>query len=485
VTRGARATARVVPLAIAVALALGGCSPRGAGPGPGLRHAQRMIELLNAGDEEAYGRFRDEAFARHDVPEATWREGFRSLRTRFGQLTITEVDSGHTNLRVHLRSERQPDARLQMELEVEPGPSRRILQVGLAVEGGATRGTDSLGIGRPAIRSGMTDRQLALALGSFLDGLAARDLFSGAIRVEIGGRLVYEAARGLASRSYEVANTTATRFRIGSITKSMVRVAVARLIEDGAIDPDAPMRCYLPGYPDPAVASRVTIRHLLEHRSGLAELRFRDMIQRANRLLRRPEDYFPYFATDPLQFAPGSRELYSNAGYIVLGAIVERVTGAPYETSLRRAVFEPAGMKDSGFHALDRVHRGVATGYWKCEGRDGPWCSNEGILEIEGTPSGGSYSTVADLSRFYHALAGGRLLPDRWSHWIFTGAWPGDEPVDRSRWHAGWAGGAEGVSAVLAERGGVLVVVLSNQDEPAGEIVGTAILDALGETEGV
>lgn len=445
-----------------------------------LQFAERMLELIGEGDIEAYARFRSEAFADTDTPEQEWRSVFEQLHEAFGALEILDVSASPREARLVTRPARLPEAVVIFEFRFEPRPPHRILEVGVAVEeAGPEARADALGITRPPLRADMAAAALATELEAYLRELAERDVLSGAVLLARNATPVFRGAYGLASRSYGVANTIETRFRIGSITKVMMRVAAAALMREGLLRADATVAEILPDYPG-SYGDRVTVRHLLDHSSGIGELRFDDFLRSPNRIFRRPQDYFVLFADAPLQFEPGSEQRYSNAGYILLGAIFEAVTGEPYERTLEQRVFAPAGMERSGFWALDRVHPGLATGYWKCQGPEGPWCGNGHLIEIEGTPSGGSYSTVDDLFVFERALAAGSLLPEDWTHWVYTGEWPGEgSDPDPSRWTPFWAGGAEGVSAVLATRGEFTVVVLSNHDEPAGELIGLAILEAL------
>lgn len=448
--------------------------------GQRLQYAERMLELIGEGDVEAYARFRSEAFADTDTPEQEWRSVFGQLHEAFGRLEILDVSASPRQARLVTRPSRMPEAIVIFEFRFEPQAPHRILEVGVAVEeAGPEARAEALGISVPTIRADMTPDALEAALETYLSELAGREILSGTVMLAQGGARVFRRAYGQASRSYAVANTVDTAFRIGSITKVLMRVAAADLMREGRLRADATVAELLPDFPG-RDADRIEVRHLLDHSSGLAELRFEDFLRSPNRVIRRPRDYFALFADDPLQFEPGSEQRYSNAGYIVLGAIFEAVTGEPYERALARRVFEPAGMIRSGFWALDRVHPALATGYWKCQGPDGPWCSNDHFIEIEGTPSGGSYSTADDLFVFQRALAAGDLLPAEWTHWVYTGEWPGEGTVpDPARWQPMWAGGAEGVSAVLAARGEFTVVVLSNHDEPAGELIGLAILQAL------
>lgn len=443
----------------------------------GVAHAERMVELVVAGDVEAYGRWRAEAIVDPEPGDA-WRESFAALHERLVGAALADVVGEGDEATLVLEMPRGDLVALRFTFE--PGGARRITGIGFEDVGppDASAMLAHLGLAPPVLD---TSSQAAFgdALTAWLDEATARDVFAGVVRIERDGAPWYEGAFGLADRSWTVPHAVDTPIRIGSITKTLMQVAVARLCERGVIDADATVAEFLPdsGVPN---AERITVRHLLEHRSGLGDFDFAAFLDVPNRRVRRPADYFRFFVDDPPAFAPGEGERYSNAGYILLGAIVETVTGERYEDVIDRLVHEPAGMTRSGFHALDRVAPGVATGYWRCEGPGGPWCPNNTVIEVAGSPSGGSYASAADMAAFTAALRGGVLLGEAWTHWVFTGVWPGEGRVDRARWSAAWAGGGEGVSAVVLERGPWRIVSLANLDEPSGEAVGLALFEALG-----
>ncbi len=439
--------------------------------------AEQMIDKLNAGDVEAYGAWRRGALAKLEPGDA-WRASFESLRETLGAVEVVDVVEDGDEATLVLATASGDE--VAMIFTFEPSGERRIVGIIMAREdGGPDIGGFLDEVGRPPVNGSMSRAQLGSALDEWLTGLTAADAFAGVVRIERHGELMYEGAFGFADRGFEVPHTAGTSIRIGSITKTMMQVIVAKLFEEGVLDPDATVADVISNSGVDR-ADEMTLRHLLEHRSGLADFDFGAFLEHPNRLVRRPRDYLPFIVDRPLAFDPGTDERYSNAGYILLGVIVEEATGERYEDVMQRLVFDPAGMTSSGFYPLDRVHPGVATGYWRCEGRAGPWCTNNIYIEVEGSPSGGSYSSAADLSRFSEALRSGALLDDaRWTHWVFTNEWPSERQPNPTLWRAGWAGGGEGVSAVIVDRSGWLIIALANLEEPSGEAVGLALLEAL------
>jgi CubicO group peptidase (beta-lactamase class C family) len=273
-----------------------------------------------------------------------------------------------------------------------------------------------------------------------------------------------------------------TRFSLASMGKMFTAVAVARLAEQGKLGFDDTVGKHLPDYPNKDVARRVTIHQLLTHTSGLGDF-FNDRWRARRASLRTVDDYLDLFADEPLAFEPGSKWAYSNAGYVVLGAIIERVTGQDYYEHIAAHVFRPAGMTRSGFFEPDGATEGMATGYTH-EGPDGkpqpgPRQSNADHLPGRGNPAGGAWSTAEDLLRFAGALRSNALL-DRRSVALATSPRAETGPGPESRYGYGFEihtvnghrafghfGGFPGVSTGLEVYPdlGYTVVILSNYDD--------------------
>ena len=235
----------------------------------------------------------------------------------------------------------------------------------------------------------------------YFEKLAEVDAFSGSVLVARGDALLYEAAFGLAERASNRPNQTDTLFDVGSIRKLMTKVAIGQLARDGKLSLDDTIAAHLPDYPNSKVASSVTIDQLVHHRSGLGDI-FNEKFQRTSKAsLLTPRDFFPIFVDDPLDFVPGSSQRYSNAGYIVLGAIVEAASGQDYVSYIEENVFAPAGMTESGFIMRDGSHPDLATGYTRGRGgASNELESNRGMLPIRGCPAGSSSHSAKDLWAF-------------------------------------------------------------------------------------
>lgn len=333
---------------------------------------------------------------------------------------------------------------------------------------------------------------LAIRLRSRMDTLAAGDWFSGVVTVTRNGRRLFAEARGLADREAQRPNRLDTRFNLASMNKMFTAVAIAQLAEAGRLSFDDPVGRHLPDWPNRVVRDQVTIRQLLSHTSGMGlywgSPRYRETRER----IRTVADYVALFAEDTLLAPPGDRFIYSNNGFVTLGAIVERVTGTSYYDYVADRILAPAGMTETGFPAVDERGPAFAVGY-TVPGSTGrmPDMSrpaparepNRRSLPGRGGPAGGGYSTAADLERFAAALVSGRLVGKAWLERMWTPAArdprmpPGvhyglgfdlREAGDGSIATIGHNGGSPGVGVELIvwPRLGVTAVILSNTDPP-------------------
>jgi CubicO group peptidase (beta-lactamase class C family) len=270
----------------------------------------------------------------------------------------------------------------------------------------------------------MTGREKArftAQIDAFLTERTGQDRFAGVVLVSHGGEPIFHRAYGDANRADQVPNALDTRFGLASVTKMFTAVAVAQLAERGAIAFQAPVREYRDDLPAEMV-DRVTIHHLLTHTSGIGDYFDEVALGSASYAqvwasipmyrMRTPGDFLSLFRDKPAQFEPGSRFSYSNAGYILLGLIIEAVTGESYVDYVTEHVFRHAGMVGSGFFGLDSVHPRIAVGYIPAqEGEsDVGWKTNCYSIPVIGAPDGGSFSTAADLDAFFTALMRHDLL---------------------------------------------------------------------------
>lgn len=230
---------------------------------------------------------------------------------------------------------------------------------------------------------------------------AAADRFSGTVLVAKGDRLLLREAYGAADAVGGRKVTADTRFCIGSAGKMFTAVAVLRLVQQGRLQLSDTIAMRVPGYPNTPLARSVTVRHLLSHTGGTGDFFGPEYDTHAAELLT-PANFVQRFgAREPL-FPPGSRWGYSNFGYILLGAMLEGVSGERWDTHLERAVLRPSGMTATSPRASPADTAVPLNG-----------AAQTGLKPLPhyvGLPAGGGYSTITDLHRFAAALRSGTLL---------------------------------------------------------------------------
>jgi len=249
-----------------------------------------------------------------------------------------------------------------------------------------------------------------------------RDL-SGAMLLTRGGERILETCVGYADRATRTPVTPATRFGIASVTKMFTACAVVSLVRDGLVAFETPVVDVLPADRRPStLLPAVTVHHLLCHTSGIADYYEEDeesptyLADYADLWsdlpsygLTRPAHFLQLFGDLPPYRPPGERFQYSNAGFIVLGLVIEELTGQAYTDVVQQRVFDRAGMSSSGFFRLDEPVPDVAIGYRR-ESPDGPWRSNVYSIPVIGGGDGGAMCTARDLDRFLRTYADGTLL---------------------------------------------------------------------------
>ena len=226
----------------------------------------------------------------------------------------------------------------------------------------------------------------------------------------------------MANRSDDVPIRPGTRFGLASVTKMFTAVTVATLVDRGVMAFEDRVVDLVPETRRPATLDpTVTVHHLLTHTSGIAdyfdeeeEMDWSDYsdlwLDRPSYAMREPADFLPLFGALPPKRPPGPPFAYSNAGFILLGLVVEDVAGVPFVDAATDSVFTPAGMVDSGFPGLDEVHPAMAAGYLPPRRQGEPWRTNVYSVPVIGGPDGGAFSTTRDLSRFLTAFAAGALV---------------------------------------------------------------------------
>ena len=338
------------------------------------------------------------------------------------------------------------------------------------------------------------------ALRAELDKRVAADSFAGAVLVAKDSKPVFKAAYGPADREKKISNKLDTQFRIGSMNKMFTAVSVLQLAQAGKIKLTDSLGNYLSDYPNKELASKVTIHHLLTHTGGTGDF-FGPEFDKHRLELRTLQDYVKLYGQRGVQFEPGSKWAYSNYGFLLLGVLVEKVSGQNYYDYVAEHVYKPAGMTLTASLAEDQVVPGRSVGYTHSRepGVSGSsaaaeaWRPNTDTLPYRGTSAGGGYSTVEDLFRFAMALQNHKLLDAEHTELLTTGKVDtpgggkyaygfGDQTISGIRCF-GHGGGAPGMNGDLkiCPGTGYVVAVLANLDPPAASRVSEFVLNRLPE----
>lgn len=321
---------------------------------------------------------------------------------------------------------------------------------------------------------GQTDRaKLFQSEDAYIRSEATTHFFRGAVLVGIDGKTAFEKAYGLGNEEWGSDNTIHTKFRIASLSKQFTAACILLLQERGRLSVRDPISRYLSGLPSAWQA--VTIHELLTHTSGVPNSSSSDNA-RIDRTGATPQQLIALVADQPLEFTPGTKWSYSNTGYIVLGMLVEKISGQSYADFLRTNIFEPLRMSDSGYDRARDILKERASGYKIVDSH----IANADLFDMSVPFSaGGIYSTVEDLYRWNEALAeNGKLLSVDSLKQMFT-EYP--EATHEGQ-HYGYGvvisrlkfgrlmyyhgGGVEGFSSSIQRYPGdrVCIVVLSNFD---------------------
>lgn len=253
----------------------------------------------------------------------------------------------------------------------------------------------------------MTQAEALKAFESRVAEHAKSGKFSGAYLIVQDGKAIAAKAYGWADREAKIPNTLQTKFRIGSMNKMFTAVATLQLVQSGKLSLDGTVGAYLPDYPNREIAEKVTIRQLLTHTGGTGDF-FGPQFD-ANRLnLKTHKDYIDLLGSRAPGFPPGTKDAYSNFGYLILGNIIERASGRSYYDYVDEHIFKPAGMNDTGSLPEERAVARLAKPYTM---KDGGWVSAQDMLPYRGTSAGGGYSTVGDMVKFAEALQTDKVLP--------------------------------------------------------------------------
>lgn len=248
--------------------------------------------------------------------------------------------------------------------------------------------------------------------------------FSGTVFLKEKEKVV-DLSFGYANRSDQLKNNSDTRFGIASGSKLFTAIAICQLVEEGKITFDSKITDYLDvdfKYFD----KTVTIHHLLTHTSGIPDYFDEEVMKDFEELwinkpmyhIRKLRDFLPLFQNEPMKFHVGELFNYNNAGYILLGLIIEEVSKLEFSDYIQKNIFDKANMKDSGYFSFDALPANTALGY--IDNSDGTWKTNIYSLPVKGGSDGGAFVTASDMVKLWDALLNNQLLTEEYTNKIMT-----------------------------------------------------------------
>ncbi len=450
--------------ALSLGLALAGAPPELPST-PAGKVLAGYLDALHSGNQDKL-----EAFIkahRPDRPDALDR--MLDLRWNTGGFDLYSIESSQAlNIQAVLR-EREGDGRYnRMSVTVSDGEPAVITNISLVVIPPP--------VGAP-VPERLTQPAAVAAWTAEIDKAASNGKFSGVWLWAENGEVITSGARGKADRETGIDNTLDTQFRIGSMNKMFTAVATLQLVERGKLSLEDTIGKLLPDYPNAQVASQVKVRHLLSHTGGTGDI-FGPKFEAHRLELKTLQDYVKLYGGRDLRFEPGTRWEYSNYGFLLLGVLIEKVSGKSYYDFVAENIYQVAGMTNSGSAPESVTVANRSKGYLRDRFA---MVSNEPMLPWRGTSAGGGYTTAADLMKFAGALMSNQLLKAATLAEATRPQFPtGDYGFgfqiggpDEARTY-GHGGGAPGMNAMLRvyPESGQSVIVLCNLDSPSASRLG-------------
>lgn len=371
---------------------------------PAEYQANEFIKLINEGDPTKFRQYIETTFSVSLLDKFTVEDhiGFVSgLYDMSRGLTIQETQVISANEVKLLLKNHLTEGWFSLEIDVDSEEENRINRV------------DLLPAKLPeSVIKQLNSDDILRELEAFMQKLVDADVFSGAVLLANKGKPVFQAAYGMANKDFDVPNTINTKFNLGSMNKMFTGIAIAQLVERGKLSFEDSLSKFLPSFPNPTSADKIKIKHLLTHTAGLGYYFSEKFWNSSRSLYRTIDDMMKLVEDEELLFEePGTEWQYSNTGMLVLGKVIECVTGQSYYQYIQENIYEPADMQNTGCFELDKVHKNLAVGYSKLFTDEGAEFQNNLFQHvIRGASHGGGFSTVNDLLKFDLALRANKLL---------------------------------------------------------------------------
>ena len=449
-----------------------------------------FIEAFNSGDENRFTDFATSQYANGDDPEALARrlEVFNMVYTDTKGFRLHKIENTDELSLTAIVEAIEPSQFewLKLGIELDEQPPHLLKAISFRPANNPNEA--------PLPDGKLSDEEIAGWLEEYMQKLSDDDKFSGAVLLARDGRPIFKKAYGLACKRYNFPNNIDTKFNLGSMNKMFTGVAVAQLAERGLLSFDDTVGKYLQDYSNDDVREKVTIHHLLTHTSGLGSY-WPVGADSGWANFRTVAEHCSLFVHEPLMFEPGEKFAYSNSGPIVLGLIIEAISGMSYYDYIAENIYNPAGMANSGCFEVDLPVENLAIGYTKL-GHDAetsgyPRKNNLFMHAVKGGPAGGGYSTVGDLLKFANALTSNRLLSAAYTDTVTIGkvemgpgmkyAYLFGDEIYNGQGMFGHNGGAPGMNSALRifPESGYTIAVMSNYDPPASEKVAEKLTELL------
>jgi D-alanyl-D-alanine carboxypeptidase len=391
-------------------------------------------------------------------------DSLKGIRAKYGSFILYTVNRIAISEFELLVKATQGSDWLQLKLNLQGGPPFGIERY--AIEKVNAPGIASSPLYMP--NGGKEDASVSVnineqALGELdadMKALLKNEAFSGVLLIADNWKPVFNNVYGFSNIEKKIDNDTDTRFNIGSVNKLFTGISILQLVQQEKLSLEDKVINYLPGLSHPD-ASKITIAQLLQHRSGYG-MYWNDTFFLNNlEKLKTIADYMQFLKDASIEFTPGSRQLYSNTGYILLGAVIEKITGRSYYEYIQENIFNIAGMKNSGF---DTRVKNMATGYTKGFGepKQHALTPNSGMQAIMGSPAGGGYATAQDMLLFFKTIYDCKFLNKAMTS-LFTNNYNPANGELKSRTAAGGSAGLEAFCKYDLTNH-LLIVALSNFD---------------------
>jgi len=441
---------------------------------PAAQRAADLVRLIESGKRAEMQKYVKENYAPEFLARASVDDHLGFMLSQQDQMRGVEVlsikETSATSVEARLKS-KLTGSQVVLIVRTEANAPNRISGIGLR------RARPEPGA-QPTKK--LTEAEMAKELDAFVQKLADADLFSGAVLLAKDGKTIYQKAVGIANKDFNAPNKIDTKFNLGSMNKMFTAVAIAQLVERGKLSFDDPLSKFLPDFPDKESAEKIKIKQILTHTAGLGGY-FSQKFQEASRdRFRTVNDMMKLAREEKILFEPGSRWQYSNTGFLVLGAVIEKVSGQSYYDFVRENIYKPAGMTNSDCYDLDRVNTNLAVGYEKEYTDKGIEFRNNIFMHVlRGGPQGGGYSTVEDLLKFDVALRSGKLLGKEYMKLLLSPKPELKSPdygygfqIDNENQIAGHGGGFPGINSNLDMflSNGFTAVVMSNYGRGASPV---------------